>query len=56
MNLQTYQAILQLQSQLPAQVLRDQPVYLEDAKGFSAPFYLEFVTSLDVSGRKAAGN
>jgi hypothetical protein len=47
-NLQIYQTIIQLQTNLPAQVMRQQPVYLLDAKGFELPFHLEFITSKDV--------
>jgi hypothetical protein len=39
----------QAQAEVPAQVMRQQPVYLEDARGISAPFHLEFVTCADVS-------
>ena len=45
---ETYQAILQIQRELPPQILRQQPVYLQDAKGLLAPFYLEFVISKEV--------
>jgi hypothetical protein len=47
-TLQNYQTILQFQD-LPPQVMRQQPVYLLDAKGYELPFYLEFITSRDVS-------
>jgi len=48
LNLQTYQTVLMIQNSMPSQVMRQQPVYLEDARGFPAPFHLEFVTSLEV--------
>jgi hypothetical protein len=47
-TMQIYQTILQFQD-LPPQVMRQQPVYLLDAKGYELPFYLEFITSRDVS-------
>lgn len=43
------QSLSRLQHEIPPQVLRQQPVYLWDAKGAQAPFYLEFVTSMEVS-------
>ena len=39
----------QSQKEIPGQVLRQQPVYLEDARGVVTPFHLEFVTSAEVS-------
>jgi hypothetical protein len=33
---------------LPAQVLREQPVYFTDAYGLEVPFHLEFVYSSEV--------
>ncbi len=48
MTTQIYQKILQDQTEVPGQVLRQQPVYLEDARGIMAPFHLEFVTSAQV--------
>ncbi len=39
----------QSQTDIPRQILRQQPVYLEDARGVLAPFHLEFVTSAEVS-------
>jgi hypothetical protein len=49
MTTQIYQKMTQAQTEVPGQVLRQQPVYLEDARGVLAPFHLEFVTSADVS-------
>ena len=43
------QIISQSQTDIPRQILRQQPVYLEDARGVLAPFHLEFVTSAEVS-------
>ncbi len=43
------QLISQSQANIPRQILRQQPVYLEDARGVLAPFHLEFVTSAEVS-------
>jgi hypothetical protein len=43
------QMMSQAQSEIPGQVLRQQPVYLEDARGVLVPFHLEFVTCVDVS-------
>jgi hypothetical protein len=48
-TLQIYQAVLQSETNLPPQVMRQQPVYLLDAKGFELPFHLEFITSREVS-------
>jgi hypothetical protein len=47
--MQIYQMMSQAQTEVPGQVLRQQPVYLEDARGVLAPFHLEFVISADVS-------
>jgi hypothetical protein len=48
--MQIYQIMSQAQGEVPGQVMRQQPVYLEDAGGVLAPFHLEFVTCADVSG------
>ncbi|KAL2258157.1 hypothetical protein VTK26DRAFT_8641 [Humicola hyalothermophila] len=40
--------MLQSHSEIPGQVMRHQPVYLEDARGVVAPFSLEFVTCAEV--------
>lgn len=45
---QTVMKIYDLMLTMPMQVLREQPVYFEDAYGKQAPFYLEFVYSADV--------
>jgi hypothetical protein len=37
--------LLQIQNNLPQQILRDQPVYFEDAMGQQIPFFLEFFNS-----------
>jgi hypothetical protein len=42
------QAVSQLQQDLPRQIMMQKPVYLEDARGVMAPFYLEFITSKEV--------
>jgi hypothetical protein len=47
--MQLYQIMSQAQAEVPSQVMRQQPVYLEDAHGVVAPFHLEFVTCADVS-------
>jgi hypothetical protein len=44
-----YQIILQAQAEIPPQVLRQQPVYLEDAYGVEVVFSLEFITCPEVS-------
>lgn len=49
-NVKIYEMILdmqKLQSQLPPQVDRQQPVYFEDAHGRIAPFHVEFINSFD---------
>lgn len=48
MNIQIFQAVLKIQNfitHIPAQVERQQPVYLIDAFGRQSPFHLEFVRS-----------
>ncbi|KAK3386172.1 hypothetical protein B0H63DRAFT_192709 [Podospora didyma] len=50
MNIQIFQAILNLQhhlTRIPAQVERQQPVYMIDALGRESPFHLEFIRSAD---------
>jgi hypothetical protein len=45
-----YQMVLnmqKLQTELPPQVNRQQPVYFEDAHGRIAPFYTEFIDSFE---------
>jgi hypothetical protein len=44
-NLEIYRMVLQMQTALPLQVQRQQPVYFLDACGFHAPFHLEFINS-----------
>lgn len=44
-NLKIYQMVLNMQTSLPPQVERQQPVYFLDACGFRAPFHLEFIKS-----------
>ena len=46
-NLQIYDLVLKMQSALPAQVDRQQPVYFLDAFGYLSPMHLEFVNSLE---------
>jgi replicative DNA helicase len=41
-------AVSRLQQDLPRQVMMQKPIYLEDARGVTAPFYLEFITSKEV--------
>jgi hypothetical protein len=36
-----------IQSQIPPQVTRQQPVYFEDAHGRIAPFHIEFINSFE---------
>lgn len=48
-TMQIYQMMSQTQEEIPGQVLFQQPVHLEDARGVVAPFHLEFVTSPNVS-------
>lgn len=49
LNIRVFQAILDLQnlllSSIPGQIERQQPVFLNDALGRSAPFHLEFIRS-----------
>jgi hypothetical protein len=47
-TIQIHHMMSQARTEIPGQVLRQQPVYLEDARGVLAPFHLEFVTSADV--------
>lgn len=42
-SLQTYLMILKMQTTLPPQVERQQPVHFLDACGVHAPFHLEFI-------------
>lgn len=44
-NLQIYRTFLTMQSALPPQVERQQPVYFHDACGLQSPFHLEFINS-----------
>jgi hypothetical protein len=47
-----FQIVLQIQrliTTIPAQVERQEPVYLLDALGRTSPFHLEFVRSPEVS-------
>jgi hypothetical protein len=44
-NLEIYRMVLKMQTNLPPQVERQQPVYFLDACGFLAPFHLEFINS-----------
>ncbi|KAH6637119.1 hypothetical protein F5144DRAFT_207203 [Chaetomium tenue] len=46
--MEIHQMMSQAQTEIPGQVLRQQPVYLEDARGVLAPFHLEFVTSAQI--------
>jgi hypothetical protein len=50
-NMKIFQLILEMQkiqqTQIPLQVDRQQPVYLEDAHGRIAPFHTEFINSLE---------
>ncbi|PMD18277.1 hypothetical protein NA56DRAFT_249305 [Hyaloscypha hepaticicola] len=50
-NLQIFHAVLEIQkfmTTLPAQVLREQPVYFTGAYGLEVPFHLEFVYSSEI--------
>jgi hypothetical protein len=47
-NLDMYRSLLQIQANMPPQVLRDQPVHFEDAMGQTTPFFLEFFSSKEV--------
>jgi hypothetical protein len=40
-----YQAVVRCSTDLPGQVMLQQPVHLLDAKGFSLPFHLDFISS-----------
>lgn len=44
-----FQTLSQLQNDLPPQVLRQQPVYLWDAKDKVMPIHLDCLTSMEVS-------
>ena len=50
-NMKIYETVLDTQkasqAQIPPQIDRQQPVYLEDAHGRVAPFHIEFINSLD---------
>jgi hypothetical protein len=50
-NMKVYQIVLDMQkaiqTQLPLQIDRQQPVYFEDAHGRLAPFHVEFINSLE---------
>ncbi|KAF2802488.1 uncharacterized protein BDZ99DRAFT_551327 [Mytilinidion resinicola] len=46
-NLQTYELVLKMQTAIPPQVERQQPVYFLDACGQLAPFHLEFISSTE---------
>lgn len=51
MNIQVFQVVLNIQNfitHIPAQVERQQPVYLIDALGKQSPFHLEFIRSAEV--------
>jgi hypothetical protein len=51
MNVQIFQEVLKIQNfinHIPAQVDRQQPVYLIDALGRQSPFHLEFIRSAEV--------
>lgn len=51
-NLEVFNTVLSLQNyilSIPSQVMRQQPVYFWDARGFYAPFQLEFINSSEVS-------
>lgn len=50
-NLSTYKAVISLQTSIPAQIERQEPVSLEDAFGEVIPVHLEFVDSWEVSWR-----
>lgn len=46
-----FQVVLNIQSiitRIPGQIERQQPVYLVDALGREKPFFLEFITSVEV--------
>jgi hypothetical protein len=47
-NKNIYKAILRLPTDLPPQVMLQQPVELLDAKGYPLPFHLDFVVSREV--------
>ena len=50
--MKVFQIVLQIQrliTTIPAQVERQEPVYLLDALGRTSPFHLEFVRSPEVS-------
>lgn len=51
MNVQVFQVVMNIQNlitHIPAQVERQQPVYLIDALGRQSPFHLEFIRSAEV--------
>jgi hypothetical protein len=48
-TLQTFQLVLQLRNDIPAQVMREQPVQLMDARGEIVPVHLEFIKFSEVS-------
>jgi hypothetical protein len=53
-NLEVFQLVLNLQNfilSIPGQIMRQQPVYFWDARGFYAPFYLEFINSSEVTSQ-----
>lgn len=47
-NLQIYQEVRAVRTQVPAQVLLQEPVLFWDARGHFAPFHLDFVNSAEV--------
>ncbi|KAN0089507.1 hypothetical protein V8E51_019767 [Hyaloscypha variabilis] len=50
-NLRIFRAVSEIQvfiASIPAQVLRQQPIYFTDAHGLEVPFHLEFVYSREV--------
>lgn len=50
-NMKIYEIVLDIQktqqTRIPPQIERQQPVYFEDAHGRLAPFYTEFINSLE---------
>jgi hypothetical protein len=50
-NIRIFQVVCSIQNiiaRIPGQVERQQPVYMIDALGRSAPFYLEFIRCKEV--------
>ena len=51
-EMSSYTMVLSLQNSMPPQILREQPVVLEDPLGRIVPFHVEFVDCFEVSPGK----